>query len=197
MGEIAQHNKIITEGIGDAAISMPSSFTSYISRHHTEARATLVHFLNSVVCMFRVFTEVVVLRRILLTISQELTRWRGARRPWKHLVLSADLNVRMLGGVDGVPGPRVHRDVYEQSAQHQKHMEESLQFMNRRKLAAINTYPLEEGFDRRQFLACRRQCREVFDDIMVGSRGSNPSASRVQLRACRWMSGQCLLDQST
>ena len=56
VGEIAQHNKIITEGIGDAAISMPSSFTSYISRHHTEARATLVHFLNSVVCMFRVFT---------------------------------------------------------------------------------------------------------------------------------------------
>ena len=142
-------------------------------------------------------TELAVLRRILLTISQELTRWRKARRPWKHLVFGADLNVRMLGGVDGVTGPRVYRDVYEQSAQHQKHLGESLQFMNRRKLAAINTYQLEERADTRPFSACRRQCREVFDDIMVGSRGSNPSASRVQLRACRWMSGQCLLDQST
>ena len=40
MVETAQHKNIITEGTG--AISMPSSFTTYILRHHTETRATLV-----------------------------------------------------------------------------------------------------------------------------------------------------------
>ena len=46
MGETAQHKNIITEGTGDTAISMPSSFTSYIVRHYTETRATLVQLLD-------------------------------------------------------------------------------------------------------------------------------------------------------
>ena len=51
------------------------------------------------------------------------------------------------GGLEGVTGPRVCRDAYEQSAQHRKHTEEILQFMSQWKLAAINTYPLEEEAD--------------------------------------------------
>ena len=42
VGETLQHKNIITEGTGDRAISMASSFTSYIVRHYTETRATLV-----------------------------------------------------------------------------------------------------------------------------------------------------------
>ena len=45
----------------------------------------------------------------------------------------------MPGGLEGVTGPRVFRNVYEQSAQHLKHMEEILQFMSQWKLAG----PLE------------------------------------------------------
>ena len=36
MGETAQHKNIITEGTGGTAISMPSSFTSYILRDDTQ-----------------------------------------------------------------------------------------------------------------------------------------------------------------
>ena len=46
MGETAQHKNIITEGTGDTAISMPSSFTTYISRHYSVTRATLVRLFD-------------------------------------------------------------------------------------------------------------------------------------------------------
>ena len=48
MGETAQHKHIITEGTGDTAIGMPSSFTSYILRHYPETRATLVQLFDRV-----------------------------------------------------------------------------------------------------------------------------------------------------
>ena len=53
--------------------------------------------------------------------------------------------MQVPGGLEGVTG-RVHRDAYEQNEQHQKHMEEILQFMSQWKLTAINTYPLEEAW---------------------------------------------------
>ena len=54
------------------------------------------------------------------------------------------MNVQMPGGLDGITGPRFHKDAYEQSAQHRKHMEEILQFISQWKLAATNTYQLGE-----------------------------------------------------
>ena len=118
----------------------PSSLTTYILRLYTETRATLVQLFDIVwaVCTFRVFPER--MRHILLTVTQEQTLWRNARRPWKHLVFGTDLNVQMPGGLDGITGPRVHRDAYEQSEQHREHMEEILQFMSEWKLAATQLW---------------------------------------------------------
>ena len=60
------------------------------------------------------------------------------------MVFGADLNLHMPGGLEGVTGPRVHRDAHEESAQHRKLLEDILQFMSQWKLAAINTFPLGE-----------------------------------------------------
>ena len=46
--ETAQHKNIIKEGIGDTAISMPSSFTSYLVRLYTGTRGTLVQLFVTV-----------------------------------------------------------------------------------------------------------------------------------------------------
>ena len=78
MGETAQHKNIITEWTGDTAICTPSSFTSYIVRHYTETRETLVQLFDIPYCSLNEFVE---LRRILLTISQQLTSCRKARQP--------------------------------------------------------------------------------------------------------------------
>ena len=76
MQETAQHE--------NSAICMPSSFTSYTVRHYTETRATLAQLFDIAFCSMHLPSvhgenEFAELRRILLTISQQFTKWKKGR----------------------------------------------------------------------------------------------------------------------
>ena len=122
------------QGTGDTAISMLSSFTTYILRHYPETRATLVElsdFKIFAVCTFRALTErneLIALRRILLTIEQELTLWRRGSATleafgfWGRFECANAWWTGWYHRAESLPRT--------ESAQHRKHMELILQFMS-------------------------------------------------------------------
>ena len=106
-GTAAQRKNIITGGTKDAAICMPHNFTTYIVRHHTESRATLVQFFDAVFCSLHLpcvhgDNELSELQGIFRIFTRLLTQWRKARRPWKHLVFGPDLNVQLASNVESI-----------------------------------------------------------------------------------------------